>query len=84
MAECGSFVSAYPFDRTKKRKIPRTHMHFQHEVKPMVTGLSPEELGQSMPAWLIIFAENFGQLRFIDAYTLHASKHLLLSYCAWI
>ena len=79
MAECGSFVSAYPFDRTKKRKIPRTHNHFQHEVKVKVKCYSPNALGQPMPDWLVYLAEHFGLLRFIDADTFHAAKHFLLS-----
>ena len=84
MAECRSFASVYPvhfITPAEAYKIPDAEVHFQHEVKPMVTGLSPEELGQSMPDWLIYFAEHFGQLRFIDAYTFHLEKHVLLSKC---
>ena len=83
MAECRSFVSAYPVDtitQAEKRKIPRTHMHFQHDdVEVKVDCYSPNAPGQSMPDWLVYLAEHFGQLRFIDAYTFHVAKHFLLS-----
>ena len=82
MAECGSFVSAYPPDEIihdKQHKIPRTTRNFQHDVKVRVDCYYPRAPGQSMPDWLVYLAEHFGQLRFIDAYTFHVAKHFLLS-----
>ena len=87
LAECCAFVSAYPdykITTNDVNEIPDYKMYFQHEVTTKVSGFSPKEPGQSMLAWLIYFAEHFGQLRFIDAYTFHVSKHLLLSMCPWL
>ena len=86
MTEYCSFVSAYPVYKntpSDEYRIPDYKMHFQNEVMTKVSGFSREEPGQSMPAWLIYFAEHFGQLRFIDACAFHVSKHFLLSYCPW-
>ena len=86
MAECCSFVSAYPVYKitpSDEYRIPDYKMHFQHDVMTKVNGFPPKEPGQSMPGWLMYFAEHFDQLRFIDAYTFHVSNHLLLSYCPW-
>ena len=82
MAECLSFVSAYPADfitPAEKHKIPRGNVHFQHTVTTKVDCYNPARLGQSMPDWLVYLAEHFGLLRFIDAYTFHVTKHFMLS-----
>ena len=82
MAECRSYVSAYPADRvtrSQQHKIPRNHLHFQHDVKVKVDSYYPKAPGQSMPDWLVYLAEHFGLLRFIDAYAFHVAKHFLLS-----
>ena len=79
MAECRSFASVYPvhfITPAEAYKIPDAEVHFQHEVTSNVSGFSVAYPGQSTPDWLIYFAEHFGQLRFIDAYTFHVSKHL--------
>ena len=82
MAECFSFVIAYPADRitpAEQCKIPHANVHFQHKVTTKVDCYNPERPGQSMPDWLVYLAEHFGLLRFIDAYTFHVTKHFMLS-----
>ena len=82
MAECRSFVSAYPADMitpAEQHKIPRTNMHFHHKVTTQVRCYHPARPGQSMLDWLVYLAEHFGLLRFIDAYTFQVTKHFMLS-----
>ena len=82
MAECFSFVSAYPADRitpAQQHKIPRDNLHFQYKVTTKVRCYNPARPGQSMPDWLVYLAKHFGLLLFIDAYTFHVTKHFLLS-----
>ena len=63
-----------------KRLIPITSDVFKHTVSMKVKGISTSYEGQTMPDWIQYLTNEYGgRMRFIDAYTFHVMRHIVLT-----
>ena len=83
MEECFCFISKYPMEVISKANeglVPITTDIFENEMDMNVKGISTSYEGQAMPEWLQHLTNEFGgRMRFIDAYTFHVFKHIVLT-----
>ena len=84
MAECFNFINMYPLEeisQANERLIPISTDIFEYEVKVKIRGFNAAVAGQKMPEWLEFFSDQFGgTMKFIDGYTFHIMKHVLLTH----